>query len=179
MLIYTYLEILTQYLALYTIKDFGEIWDAKIEEASSNLYIVFISTYEVDMRIFYDNGVFIKIEDLRGVKLFDNGEYNANYLYIRNVSDNFGTFRDQTIEVIKSSLKTPSSAEFPGSFWDGYTNWTYGIKDNILTIASYVDAQNSFGAMIRTDYIVQYTFIGKDYSLTYFMFGDKESGEFK
>lgn len=46
---------------------------------------------------------------------------------------------------VKNNLKSPSSAKFPGSY-SGY------IQQNgtTYTINSYVDSQNSFGAMIRT-----------------------------
>ncbi|GEM_PF-2626972 len=51
---------------------------------------------------------------------------------------------------VKNRLKSPSSAEFPGVF-DGkleniiQTNQRYSIR-------SYVDSQNSFGAMLRTNF---------------------------
>lgn len=52
----------------------------------------------------------------------------------------------------KSKLKSPSTAEFPI-----YSEYSEGIhvvdKDDSFFVASYVDSQNSFGAMIRTKYL--------------------------
>lgn len=49
---------------------------------------------------------------------------------------------------VEDNLKSPSSADFP---------WSLGNKtalgDNKYLVSSYVDAQNSFGAEIRTNYI--------------------------
>lgn len=63
-------------------------------------------------------------------------------------------------EFVKDKLKSPASAEFP-SYYD--------MKDNILfngnriyTIKSFVDSQNGFGAMIRTNYIGDIEQTGKD-----------------
>lgn len=51
---------------------------------------------------------------------------------------------------VKKQLKTPSTAKFA----DGYDSESkYKINDDeSVIIQSYVDAQNSFGAMIRTHY---------------------------
>lgn len=54
-------------------------------------------------------------------------------------------------ETVKDNLKTPSTAKFPA-----YSNFKVKSEgDNIFTISSYVDAQNSFGAMIRSDFVVK------------------------
>lgn len=48
---------------------------------------------------------------------------------------------------VKTQLKAPSSAEFPRHDYVCYK------KDSITyVVTSYVDSQNSFGAMIRTKY---------------------------
>jgi len=46
-------------------------------------------------------------------------------------------------------LKSPSSAKFP-----------WGLKSSLISgdkyrVANYVDSQNSFGAMIRTNYVCE------------------------
>lgn len=55
---------------------------------------------------------------------------------------------------VKQSLKSPTSAEFPA-----WTEANCKVKQAAGTwiVTSYVDAQNSFGAMIRSDYVVQMT----------------------
>lgn len=49
---------------------------------------------------------------------------------------------------IEAQLKSPSTAKFNPDL-------DYGVKkvnDTVFTISSYVDSQNSFGAMVRTNY---------------------------
>lgn len=52
---------------------------------------------------------------------------------------------------VKKNLKAPSSARFP--WYDASNVSIYGECDFI--IRSYVDAQNSFGAMLRSNYYVR------------------------
>lgn len=72
--------------------------------------------------------------------------------------DVFG--KDNCIDYAKQSvnyvLKSPSSAEYPGSFFNPYEGWNIYSEDNqTIVVESYVDSQNSFGAMIRTNFTVK------------------------
>lgn len=58
-------------------------------------------------------------------------------------------------DIIKNILKAPSTAEFPGSFLNPLKDWDMVKKNNLVTVSSYVDAQNSFGAKIRSEFIIQ------------------------
>jgi hypothetical protein len=53
---------------------------------------------------------------------------------------------------VKQDLKAPSTAEFP--LWNE-TNCQVSRRKRIWVVNSYVDAQNSFGAMIRSNYAVE------------------------
>jgi len=55
-------------------------------------------------------------------------------------------------DFVKQRLKSPSTAEFPGVF-DGKLDHVTAIGNQTYRIVSYVDAQNSFGAQIRTKFI--------------------------
>lgn len=48
---------------------------------------------------------------------------------------------------VKEELKTPSTAKFPNIL-----EWKFGKNKNIITVQAYVDAQNGFGAQIRSDF---------------------------
>lgn len=73
--------------------------------------------------------------------------------YAIGSSDNIRYFSSAE-DAIKKLLKSPSTAEFPSRVWsDG---WGISISDGIVTVSSYVDAQNSFGAMLRSYFTVQY-----------------------
>ncbi|WP_313803257.1 hypothetical protein [Cytobacillus sp.] len=69
-------------------------------------------------------------------------------------------------ESIKTLLKAPSSAKFPN-----ITEWKFGKQDGVIMVQSYVDSQNSFGAMIRSEFqfkiqndkVISLIFEGKEY----------------
>jgi hypothetical protein len=54
-------------------------------------------------------------------------------------------------KLIKTRLKAPSTAKFP-SFWNAPDHVTY-LGNKRYKIRSWVDAQNSFGANIRQNYV--------------------------
>lgn len=61
-------------------------------------------------------------------------------------------------EDIKKSLKTPANATF-----QDLKKWTIRLnRDNIIEISSYVDSQNSYGAMLRAHFMQKYIPISKD-----------------
>ena len=51
-------------------------------------------------------------------------------------------------ELVKDKLKSPKSADFP---W--YSDNFIKEKGNTITVTAYVDADNSFGANVRVNYI--------------------------
>ena len=57
---------------------------------------------------------------------------------------------------VKETLKAPASAEFPSTS----TADIRELENKVFEIRSYVDAQNSFGAMIRTDFYCKIQYIG-------------------
>lgn len=60
---------------------------------------------------------------------------------------------------VKNRLKSPSSAKFP---W-GYEEYNITKSSgNNYTVSSYVDAENSFGAELRTYYTVEFTKTGEE-----------------
>lgn len=65
------------------------------------------------------------------------------------------TIKNYCKDIINSILKAPSTAEYPGSFLNPFDDWAMVKKNNIVTVSSYVDAQNSFGAMVRSKFVIQ------------------------
>jgi galactitol-specific phosphotransferase system IIB component len=53
--------------------------------------------------------------------------------------------------LIKTQLKSPSTAKFPGTLDTDYV--IRQLDDQMYVVSSWVDSQNSFGAMIRTKYL--------------------------
>ena len=69
----------------------------------------------------------------------------------------------QAKEYVKKSLKSPSTAKFPG-LWDLANDGVvaYEKETNRYEIVSYVDSQNSFGATIRSNWSVVLKYLGGD-----------------
>lgn len=63
--------------------------------------------------------------------------------------------KDKSKDIINQLLKAPSTAEYPGTFLHPLKDWKMNKKNNLVTVASYVDAENSFGAKIRNNFIIQ------------------------
>lgn len=59
---------------------------------------------------------------------------------------------------ITDSLKTPSTATFPKM-----KDWNIDVNyNNVIEVKSYVDSQNSYGAMLRADFKQQYIITNKN-----------------
>ena len=59
---------------------------------------------------------------------------------------------------VEDRLKAPSTAKFPNN----YDEHTTKISENKFRINSYLDAENSFGAMIRTRFTAVVEYVGDD-----------------
>ena len=55
--------------------------------------------------------------------------------------------------VVRDKLKSPSTAKFP---W-GFDEYTVKRSGNDFIVGSYVDAVNSFGAMLRQEFVATFT----------------------
>ena len=55
--------------------------------------------------------------------------------------------------VVKDKLKSPSTAKFP---W-GFDEYTVKRSGNDFIVGGYVDAENSFGAMLRQEFVATFT----------------------
>ena len=62
-------------------------------------------------------------------------------------------------DMVKDKLKSPSTADFPWTE-DRYTM----LKDSAIMIIGHVDSQNSFGAMIRTNFSITLQYRGGEWS---------------
>lgn len=63
-----------------------------------------------------------------------------------------------TKKLIKYKLKSPSTAEFPSSIEASVIS----KGDNTFIVSSYVDAQNSFGVVLRTYYVAEIRYNGNN-----------------
>jgi hypothetical protein len=74
------------------------------------------------------------------------------------VIDNHNTqLRVMAEQTVEDYLKSPSSAKYSSDDND----WSVSKDGNIISIRSYVDSQNSFGAMLRSNFLVKIDWDGK------------------
>lgn len=125
--------------------------DVLLDDAFGNDEIGYrVSTLNVDNIILYlnaDSSVYqIKYA---GNILFDNGES------VKKIDDFYLTEQQKESiivnvqEGVRKLLKSPSTAVFPN-----HNEWFVIKVDGVTTVQSYVDAQNSFGAMLRSEFVV-------------------------
>ncbi|MDC0358152.1 hypothetical protein OAO01_04990 [Oligoflexia bacterium] len=78
--------------------------------------------------------------------------------YERCNSDNIGAYV-MAQDFVKENLKSPSTAKFP---WGTSDSTIVNLGDCKYRVKSYVDAQNSFGGMIRNNYDVVVRYNGNN-----------------
>lgn len=71
--------------------------------------------------------------------------------------ENKGIYIVLAEQTVKSALKSPSTAKFPASIFE-MNEWRVGRDHDVITVVSWVDAQNSFGTMIRSTFAVQFSY---------------------
>lgn len=71
------------------------------------------------------------------------------------------SFMMKAEDYVKKGLKSPSTAKFPGKIFEA-NEWSVGRKKDLVQVKSYVDSQNGFGAMIRSEFVVQMDYSSGD-----------------
>jgi hypothetical protein len=77
----------------------------------------------------------------------------ASYASTRAVDRSDACFMSQ--KFVKENLKAPTTAEFPDWTED---NCRVSQSAGVWIVTSFVDSQNGFGAMIRSDYVAQMSY---------------------
>ncbi len=69
-----------------------------------------------------------------------------------------------TQQFVEDSLKSPGSAEYGGLFSDYQDpeQIVTSLGDGTFRVRAWVDAQNSFGAKIRTHFVCELKYVGND-----------------
>lgn len=88
--------------------------------------------------------------------------------------------RDFTKENVTKILKAPSTAKFQGGVLDPLDGWNISfLKDNVATVESVVDSQNSFGAMIRSEFRFIYCKSDNRYKVMMYSFEGQTSEQYE
>lgn len=81
------------------------------------------------------------------VNLYQDGEFKDTILNHILTNDEEVFIKSQAEINVKKFLKSPSTAKFAS-----YSKWEFSKKDGYIFAKAYVDSQNSFGAMVRSDF---------------------------
>ncbi len=91
----------------------------------------------------------------------DTGATHSDVIENGNGKDNYGHDKFDAFVIaekaVKEKLKSPSTAQFCTT-----TEATIGRNDNTWTVKGWVDAQNGYGATVRANFVVTFTFASKD-----------------
>ncbi len=144
------------------------VWSSKddifMENASKDDYIFSYTAYDGAFSMIYAvhvlEGDIVEIVDENTEVIYNTEGLNKDYVFYSYFD------LDTTIEysktVVTSVLKSPSTAEYPGSWLDPYEDWRVSKDKNIFTLSSYVDSQNSFGAMLRSNFVFQFRYVDEE-----------------
>lgn len=122
---------------------------------NSDVYDIFVSDTYQDIT---KNGVEIyknKIETQSGsstTKTDDISNLANSFRTIDSDDDNFWYAVTAAESLVKDKLKAPSTAKFPSPVG----NYTVDQSGNSYIVTGYVDAQNSFGAMVRENWLATF-----------------------
>lgn len=141
---------------------------------SDNVYYLSVSAKDDgyspaddSIHLFLDNDRNVTAIKLNAITLYENGAP------VHQVSDFLLKPSEQadmitkSEEMVKKVLKAPSSAKFDSSTYKFYK------KDGVATLIGTVDAQNSFGAMLRSSFKVQFD-VNNKFQPIHMTFGSKE-----
>lgn len=124
------------------------------DELLDNAHMEGETGYRIEYNDSIDNVILYLDSDMEVYSLkYIDYELYANNSVLATLQDYTLTSKEmsdleiQCEEKVKEVLKSPSTAKFPSIL-----EWGFGKEKNIVTVQGYVDAQNSFGAEIRSTF---------------------------
>lgn len=160
---------------------FDDLSSIEKEEYTLN-YAITANGYEImateiddnDFRVFIPSSEYVFYENNSVIMTFDD------FLSRQITWEQRNTYYAMAKEIVESNLKNPGSADFPSVITESHE---IAMQKNgeIVAVQSYVEAENSFGAKLKSDWTVQFVVIDEntyDYDIIYVKIGDEKSGEF-
>lgn len=144
--------------------------------------------YAKGVKVLFGLWLLFVLTFLAGTVLSDGGYYSAKDIEARRADPyavrdnqeqpyNAGAVINVARSLIKKTLKAPSSAKFSDY---ANTDWekTYdnGTKQ-FYVVSGWVESQNSFGAMLRANYLVCFSSDGRNVLPLFVRLGEDEEGE--
>lgn len=124
--------------------------------ASDDVYMIWSGDYT-----FYDSGVVMTKQQMEST-LITSSQQTSYYLIAK--------------EIVSQNLKNPGSASFPSASETGMVK-----KDNVVAVQGYVDATNSFGGYVRSQWTVEFRVTDLDsfsYETIYINIDGQSSGTY-
>ncbi|WP_432642854.1 hypothetical protein [Acidaminococcus sp.] len=120
------------------------------------------------IRIFLDDNNKLQTIKYRAIDLWQNGQAVHQISdYVMN-SDEEAAAMIMSKEMVKKILKAPSTAKFDES------TFKYYKSQGVITVIGSVDAQNGFGAMLRSPWKTQFEGKGRDLKPTHMVFNAQQ-----
>lgn len=122
-------------------------------------------SYEVEtstQRI-YKNGVMI-IDNMQTIDQIDLSHFNYDTSSSKITDDDKNICWGLAVKAVKAKLKSPSSAKFPFSY--ASDSVTITKSSSTYYVNAWVEADNSFGANLRTDFTVTIEKSGSTFSVS-------------
>lgn len=135
------------------------------DEEGSNTIAYRIKTYFSDNVILYLDSS-NRVISIRWISkdFYRNGKVLLSFKDYTVTTDEEVAYMINSKSVITKNniLKSPSSAKFPN-----IAEWKFTKDNGVVTVESYVDSQNSFGAMLRGEFQIKYSKEGEITSLIF------------
>lgn len=128
-----------------------ELLDGLYSETGKG-YRISISDSEINNLILYlKENKDIEAINWADINFYKDGEIKDNIKDYTLASSQRAQYQNRAEELIKSILISPATAKFPNS-----NQWNIRINKGIVFMQSFVDSQNAFGAVIRSDFKIKY-----------------------
>ena len=126
-----------------------------------------INTSDVNIILYLDSQNKVYLINYAGKTLYENGKVVGNLKDYYLTTEEASNLQLTCEECVKRILKAPSTAKFPNIL-----DWKFQKDKDIVIVQSYVDSQNGFGAMLRSNF--QITLNTTDKKVISFIFDGKE-----
>lgn len=108
------------------------------------------------------------------VKLYVDGKARMNINDYLITDEQKSALQYASQQAVIQTLVSPSTAKFPGGFLTPFDDWSISKNKSIYQISSYVDSQNTYGAIIRNKFTIKATIAdGENPKVIYLKIGDQ------
>lgn len=168
------LEVLKNDIGFKEVSFINKIGETLNYNIKADGYELVVTDVGDDFRIFIPDSSYVFYEDSKVI--LTKKKFKDKIV----TSDEASVYYIMAQDIITSCLKDPGSADFPSL---NFSPEDIGFKKNgdLVLVQSYVDANNSFGATVRSKWEVQFEVLNMNtysYDLKYINFDGEKSGSY-